>query len=122
MGGGQGPLKIGDGLPLATVQSALDVNFQYISAPPVLDSSTLIPEVLLRRAHLVQQPDVMAPWQLRPSVGEGLPVLQVAGGEAAHFWKAAFEIPPQVVNELGTPSFGFLPPGDLCSDALMEHH
>src|SRR5690606_29685565 len=90
--GWQGAGEVGDGLAGPLVEAALDVVDQDVAAPALLDGRLGVPFAQVGGVQLVQQGDVVPPWQLcngalhyfgvRPCCGEGTHVLEVARREA----------------------------------------
>src|SRR6202042_357248 len=83
----EGRLEVGDGAALTAVQSALDLHYEDIATPAVLDGLLSIPEPLRRVLHLVQQHTIVGPrqlcsrllqyWLVRPGVRETLHIHEV---------------------------------------------
>ncbi len=99
-------LEIGDCLPLAAEEPALDLHYEDVPAPAIPDGLLRIPKPLLSGPHEVQKPDVVTPGQLCnrllhnwPSFGKGPHIFEIPRRKPSHFWEFYVEILRQPLND-----------------------
>jgi len=98
----QGAVEVRDGFALTLEKAAFDLVNQDVAAPAVLKGGVNVSLALDGILHVVENAEVMAPWNLcnkllhnclvRPGLGERPHVLQIAGREASHLGKSALQI------------------------------
>src|SRR5208337_805643 len=98
----EGAIEVGDGFPLSSMETALDLMDQSGSAPAVLDGGLRVPDLLVAVGNLVEQDAIVEPRQLcsnllhklllGPDFGEPSHILEVARRETLHIGKRALEV------------------------------
>ena len=130
--GWQGAFDVGECLALALDRARLDLHHQNVARPVLLDGLAGVPPSLLGSLEFVEQGELVVPRQsckhplhkclLRPRLGKGPHVLQVARREPLHVGEGQSQVVRQSVNDLGTPAEFGLPVEDVSSDSPVKQH
>src|SRR5579875_451818 len=105
---------------------------EHIAAPAVLESGSDVPFAQGGIFHVVQDADIMTPWNLcnkllhnwllAPGCGERAHIFQVPRREAFHLGERALQIRRQAVDYFRAPVLALLPREDFAPDLPIEQH
>jgi len=119
LGGRQRVPEVGDGLALARVGTTVDLEHQDAVRPTVLHRLPSVPEPFGGVVELLQERDVVIPWDLCKSLLHNCPlcprrgkrahVLEIARRESLYVGGCLAQVRSQPVDHLGSPARAILP-------------
>ncbi|HEY1215514.1 MAG TPA: hypothetical protein VGE93_17930 [Bryobacteraceae bacterium] len=122
--------KVGDRIACARVRGRLDLHGQHITRPAAFERFGGIPVAMRGIFDLVEQGAKMEPRQLcsrllhkfriRPGLGKGAHVFQVARRETSHIRECGLQVARQLVHDGGSPSLLLLPLKDVVPDLPVQ--
>jgi hypothetical protein len=119
-------LELGDRLAAALKQTHFDLHHQHVARPVVLQGLGRVPAAGFGAGQLVQQRKLVVPGQLckhplhkchiRPRVGKGTHVLEVAPRKPLHLGKRGPQVMRQPLDHLRAPALRRLSRQDVAPD------
>lgn len=125
---GRGEIRLRLALP--PVKPALDLHDEHVTAPAVLKCRSRVPFPVRGLLHLVENSDVVTPWNfsnkllddlwVRPGLGKGSHIKQVRARESPHLRKFRLQVRRRSLDHLRTPALLLLPLQDVPADLPMQ--
>ncbi len=124
--------EVGDGLTLAFVETAFDLQHQHVPAPALLTDLPGVPQTNSGIVKLIQKCDVVVPGNLckhllhnlvfGPGSGKGAHVFEVARRKALYIGELAAQVRREPVDDFGAPAFALLALENDATDIPAQKH